>query len=249
MFRQFFLALALVAASSAVPVEVERGGRIVGGYSASIASRPFMASLRNIASTHFCGGSIISNLWVITAAHCVSGRADNSIQVVVGSATLNAGGAAYTSSKVIWNSNFSTSAFGYDIGMIKTATTISFNANVASISLPAAATGEIAAIVSGWGRTTTNGNLSNQLQALNVNTKTNAYCSMYVDGITADIICTLPQVSKGVCNGDSGSPLTANGEVIGVTAWTVNGCAGGYPDGFTRVYNYLSWISNNILLY
>lgn len=46
--------------------------RIIGGTNIDISNVPWQVSLRNIASNrHFCGASIISKNWVVTAAHCV----------------------------------------------------------------------------------------------------------------------------------------------------------------------------------
>lgn len=43
-------------------------GRIVGGYEVDIADFPYQVSLQR--GGHFCGGSIIGEKWIITAAHC-----------------------------------------------------------------------------------------------------------------------------------------------------------------------------------
>merc|ERR1711887_124050 len=47
-------------------------GRIIGGEEAPEHEFPWQISLRNLGS-HICGGSIINEMQVITAAHCVAG--------------------------------------------------------------------------------------------------------------------------------------------------------------------------------
>lgn len=50
----------------------------------------------------------------------------------------------------------------------------------------------------------------------------------------------------GICFGDSGGPLVKRGEgQVGVNSFVVNGCGGGYPDGFASVRFHRSWIINN----
>jgi len=47
--------------------------RIVGGNDAAEGLRPWMVGLNEVTGEHFCGGSLITNEWVLTAAHCVKG--------------------------------------------------------------------------------------------------------------------------------------------------------------------------------
>lgn len=73
-------------------------GRLVGGTGVQNGQVPFMASLRSfVGNVHFCGGSILTNRWILTSATCTAGKALNGINVVVGSVTLNAGGVTYRS--------------------------------------------------------------------------------------------------------------------------------------------------------
>lgn len=75
-------------------------GRAVGGGNVSLGQVPFMASLRTLSNIHFCGGSILSNRWILTSGSCTVGRAINSINVLVGSVTLNAGGVTHRSGNI-----------------------------------------------------------------------------------------------------------------------------------------------------
>lgn len=82
-------------------VDMNRTGRIVGGQAVANGVVPWQVSLRNAANSHFCGGSIISNRWALSAAHCTIGRAQTSVRVVVGSNLLNSGGVTHVSSRII----------------------------------------------------------------------------------------------------------------------------------------------------
>lgn len=56
-------------------------------------------------------------------------------------------------------------------------------------------------------------------------------------------ICAFSRDRQGVCYGDSGSPLVANKQIIGLTAWIrAPNCARGFPDGYTRVSVFVDWI-------
>jgi len=54
--------------------QVNRANRIVGGVETEVNEYPWMVSLVDGSGYyHFCGGSIISSQWVVTAAHCAVG--------------------------------------------------------------------------------------------------------------------------------------------------------------------------------
>ncbi|CAG0904568.1 unnamed protein product, partial [Cyprideis torosa] len=66
--------------------------RIINGYDAKLGQIPHQVSLqKNEDNSHFCGGSIISNEWIVTAAHCIKGKNLSEIQVVAGTVNLKAG--------------------------------------------------------------------------------------------------------------------------------------------------------------
>lgn len=81
-------------------MDAYRSGRIVGGVNAVAGQYPYQVSLRTAANFHFCGGSIISNHFALTAAHCIVNRAQTAVFVHVGSHLLNGPTVSHQSNRV-----------------------------------------------------------------------------------------------------------------------------------------------------
>lgn len=128
-------------------------GRIVGGANANLGQFPWQVSLTNNNNAHFCGGSIINNRWVLSAAHCTIGRAAGAVRVRVGSVQRTSGGILHQASAIRNHPNYNANTLANDISTVQTATVIGFNTNVQPITLASAHVGESAARVSGWGQT------------------------------------------------------------------------------------------------
>lgn len=55
-------------------------------------------------------------------------------------------------------------------------------------------------------------------------------------------VCTFRPAGRGTCHGDSGGPLIAGGELVGIASWVQLPCGSPFPDGFTRVSSFIDWI-------
>jgi len=99
--------------------------RIIGGNEATIGSVPWIVALvytEGSAATHnFCGGSIINESWVVTAAHCVIGMAPSELWVIGAVLDLEwtAGAHARTIKKIKIHPRFSESSYVNDIALLQ----------------------------------------------------------------------------------------------------------------------------------
>lgn len=126
-------------------------GRIVGGSNANIGQFPWQVSLANVNNVHFCGGSIINNRWILSAAHCTIGRAAVAVRIRVGSIQRTAGGVLHHATAIRTHPKYNDNTLANDISTVQTANVIGFNANVQPITLASVHVGVAAARVSGWG--------------------------------------------------------------------------------------------------
>uniref|UniRef100_F7A744 trypsin n=1 Tax=Monodelphis domestica TaxID=13616 RepID=F7A744_MONDO len=222
--------------------------KIIGGYTCE-NSLPYQVSLN--VGYHICGGSLINEEWVLSAAHCYSRKSfqvrlgENNIRVIEGNEQF------IDVAKIILHPGFNMNNLDNDIMLLKLKTPAILNDQVATISLPeSCAFVDTECLISGWGNTV-NPSVSypDMLQCLSAPILSDAKCeTAYSEKITKNMICAgFLEGGKDSCQGDSGGPLVCNGELQGIVSWGI-GCAEKEKPGvYTKVCNYVDWIKETIV--
>ncbi|XP_055626853.1 chymotrypsin-2-like [Toxorhynchites rutilus septentrionalis] len=244
----FLITGVAVVLGNALPAEyIEREGRIVGGQNAEPGQFPYQVSLRSSANIHFCGGSIINNRWILSAAHCTIWSHVKNTFVIVGTNQLSSLGIPYNTARIVNHHSFNYNSLENDISLVQTTAPIVFNELVQPIGLAANIISTAAgAVTSGWGRLGSNAIVPDNLQWLSTNIITLEDCRNRHSAINAafvfnNTVCTLSPVGQGMCTGDEGNPLVYDGVQHGIKSWGIR-CGVGVPDVFTRVSPYREWI-------
>uniref|UniRef100_A0A8B9TQ07 chymotrypsin n=1 Tax=Anas platyrhynchos TaxID=8839 RepID=A0A8B9TQ07_ANAPL len=231
------------ASSCGVPAiaPVIRGyNRIVGGEPAVPGSWPWQVSLQvsRYGNFHFCGGSLISEQWVVTAAHCGLG----SLGWALGLGPCSLAPADPGDSLTVRN----------DITLIKLATPAQLNARVSPVCLPQATDdfpGGLTCVTTGWGLTDASADTTPAvLQQVALPLLTNAQCKQYWGFRIYDVMVCAGADGASSCMGDSGGPLVCQKDgawtLVGIVSWGSSSCSTSMPAVYARVTELRAWIDS-----
>ena len=232
--------------------------KITGGTSTVISEFPWQVYY--ISGGFRCGGSIISNKWILTAAHCTKNNSGGAIPVsdMVVRVGLNnpsnfQEGMAYRVSEVIVHEDYNNETLLNDIALLSLRDTINFaNAEpIRIINSDDVAEGAIVpgvmTWVSGWGYISLDPNvLPTSLQKVQLPIVSNEQASsVWSDIPVSALMAGYLDGNKDACNGDSGGPMVVPvlGEykLAGIVSWGSSEC--NTYGAYTRVSDFEKWIT------
>ncbi|MGP3951692.1 S1 family peptidase [Streptomyces sp. 7N604] len=272
-------AVALVAAAAPLAQAADKAGsaapsgdrskpsaRIIGGTDVSNDAYPFMTALLSkgpgsAQKRQFCGGSLISQDVVMTAAHCVEGMEAKDLQVAVGRTVLsNSQQGQIRNARpsegegdpggIVVHPRYTKGNAAYDMAFVELAKPVR---GIAPIKLPTPGTDALIrpgakAIVTGWGNTDTEmPHFPDRLREVKVPLLTHDECKVSYDSYDAKVNICAGLEGKDSCQGDSGGPLFRNVPgrqqpiQIGIVSYG-DGCAAqGAPGVYTSVSSAKLW--------
>ncbi|XP_030904402.2 transmembrane protease serine 11E-like [Melopsittacus undulatus] len=232
--------------------------RITGGQRARQGEWPWQASIQYDGS-HRCGASVISNTWLVTAAHCFKGGRRNprrwtaSFGILLRPPTQKK-----LVRRIIVHERYNNVGLNheYDVAVVELASAIEFTSDVHSVCLPEAShvfPDNSSCFVTGWGALENDGYSVNELRQAEIKIISTAACNrreVYGGAITPGMLCA--GYLKGqvdACQGDSGGPLVnANSRgiwyLVGIVSWGDECGKRNKPGVYTRVTYYRNWINS-----
>ncbi|XP_054732810.1 chymotrypsin BI-like [Anastrepha obliqua] len=238
--------------------------RIFGGSVAQRHSFPYQVGLllQRPKGLYWCGGALISDEFILTAAHCVD-MAKRAL-VFLGAHEIKNANELGQVRIMVKRSNFiiyptwNPRRLKDDIALVRLPVPIEFNERIHPIPLPSRSYEYKSfqnklAIASGWGRYAMGSHaISNVLRYVKLRVIDGGTCKRsFPLSFRNTNICTSGKYARSTCNGDSGGPLVVRRKytnkriLIGLTSFgSIHGCDLGYPAAFTKVASYLDWISD-----
>ncbi|XP_023211840.1 limulus clotting factor C-like [Centruroides sculpturatus] len=243
---------------------------IINGENTKLGDWPWHVAITDRRFFIFCGGSLISEEWVLTAAHCLveSNSAHpqhrSYFKILFGRLHRNVNNNEAEErdvERLIIHPDYQWLTQDADIALIQVKP-LTLTKYIRPVCLTTSAISDhniqpgIKGVVSGWGRDET-GRPSNVLKQTNLTVISNHICNLKNHIIiTRNMFCagvTDGERLRDTCRGDSGGPMVFQYETDGIIRWflegivswgTSTGCA--TPNkfsGFTKVSNFIVWIN------
>ncbi|KAK1894852.1 Suppressor of tumorigenicity 14 protein like [Dissostichus eleginoides] len=175
--------------------------RIVGGQNAAMGEWPWQVSLHFLTYGHVCGASIISEKWILSAAHCFSTTSPEN-HVASNWQTYNGMQDQYKQDgvqirpvkKIITHPDYNQMTFDFDIALLELSEPLEFTNTIQPICLPAPShifPAGTSCWVTGWGAMREGGSKAQLLQKASVKIINDTVCNVVTEGqLTSRMLCS-----------------------------------------------------------
>ncbi|XP_037090168.1 trypsin-1-like [Pollicipes pollicipes] len=243
--------------------------RIVGGRPAPAGAFPWLVGVANFfGSIPFCGGAIINERFVLTAAHCLMSRYPITLSVLVNKQLRkkDANQIKFSIKRIIRHPDFSRKTLNADLALLELKESLReliLARTVWPICLPTAPCGGGSnsdacflgrkVILAGWGSLKRGGPKPVELQYTSVNILPNGPCAeSYIREdirVNDNMICAgLEAGGRDTCQGDSGGPMMLERSdgaftLAGVVSFGLFCASPDFPGVYVRVTEFIDWIT------
>ncbi|XP_075555293.1 uncharacterized protein LOC142587861 isoform X1 [Dermacentor variabilis] len=251
----------------------DQGSKIVRGSDAKIGAHPWQILLKHAKTDDaFCGGSLISHRWVLTAAHCFKQYSRHDVLVVLGKHSLvyrEDHEIVLSIRRLLVHPEFDNRTLDNDIALIELRAAIQYSSRLSPICLGDSqfieqmvfhAAKPVLGFASGWGRVNIKGPRPENLQEVRLPVLSKQVClesspAAIRKKITDNMFCAGyddQPVVMDTCEGDSGGPFVAELQdvwyLVGIVSWSHQGKCGvpGRYGFYTKVNNYNAWIVDSV---
>ncbi|KAM5340303.1 transmembrane protease serine 11C-like [Glossophaga mutica] len=229
------------------------GYKVAGGMDAKEGEWPWQASLQE-NNIHRCGATLISNSWLVTAAHCFINTNDPRKWNVSFGLLLSHPQTKRGVRNIIIHEDYHYPAHDNDIAVVNLSSPVLYTSNIRRACLPEATytfPPNSAVVVTGWGSLKPDGSISNILQKGTIKIIDNRTCNkekVYSGVIKPGMLCAgFLEGRVDACQGDSGGPLVSADQrgtwfLAGIVSWGAECALPNKPGVYTRVTYYRDWI-------